>query len=130
MAARARLPEKLVLDAARETAALFHERWRTEKKNLPLTGAVVAAIDVHVKKVPIGRAVEGLDPEHALQAPCDETLTTGAIESARLLEQWRQARVCRGGHQAAGLVTRRRRMQQQSCRHPPAQSRPQCLDPR
>jgi len=48
-----------VLDAARETAALFHEHWRTEKKNLPLTGAVVAAIEAQVKNVPIGRAIEG-----------------------------------------------------------------------
>jgi serine/threonine-protein kinase HipA len=57
MAARARLPEKLVLDAARETAALFHVHWRTDKKNLPLTAAVIGAIDAQVKKVPIGRAV-------------------------------------------------------------------------
>jgi len=59
MAARARLPEKLVLDAARETAALFHEHWHAEKKNLPLTRAAVGAIEAHVKKVPIARAVEG-----------------------------------------------------------------------
>ena len=54
MAARARLPEQIVLNAARETAALFHERWRAEKKNLPLAKPVIDAIEKHVAKVPIG----------------------------------------------------------------------------
>lgn len=54
MAARARLPEQIVLNAARETAALFHERWRAEKKNLPLAKPVIDAIEKHVAKVPLG----------------------------------------------------------------------------
>jgi serine/threonine-protein kinase HipA len=56
MAARARLPEQIVLNAARETAALFHERWRAEKKNLPLAKPVIDAIEKHVAKVPIGKS--------------------------------------------------------------------------
>jgi serine/threonine-protein kinase HipA len=56
MAARARLPEQIVLNTARETAALFHERWRAEKKNLPLAKPVIDAIEKHVAKVPIGKS--------------------------------------------------------------------------
>ena len=54
MAARARLPEKFVLDTARETAALFHQHWEAEKKNLPLSAALIDAIETHVKKIPLG----------------------------------------------------------------------------
>jgi len=54
LAARARLPEKIVLDTARETAALFHERCRTEKRNLALSKTVIDAVERHVKKVPLG----------------------------------------------------------------------------
>jgi serine/threonine-protein kinase HipA len=58
MAARARLPEKIVLDAARDTAALFHEHWQAEKKNLPLAKAVIDAVEAHAKKIPLGNAVK------------------------------------------------------------------------
>ena len=53
LAGKARLPEKLVRDTARETVELFHETWAAEKKNLPLTSEMIATIDTHVKKVPI-----------------------------------------------------------------------------
>lgn len=53
LAARARLPEKLVLDTARETVALFHQYWQAEKANLPLAAEVVQAIEAHLKTVPI-----------------------------------------------------------------------------
>ena len=53
LAAKARLPGKLVLDAANETVALFHQHWRAEKKNLSLNSNMVRAIDAHVKSVPI-----------------------------------------------------------------------------
>ena len=53
LAAKALLPERLVLDAAHETAALFHQHWQSEKKNLPLSTAVVQAVETHLKKVPI-----------------------------------------------------------------------------
>ncbi len=53
MAARARLPEKPVLDTAAETVALFHQHWKSEAKNLPLTKEVIAAIEQQLKIVPI-----------------------------------------------------------------------------
>ncbi len=53
MAAKAMLPGKLVLDTARETVALFHQHWNKEKGNLPLTRAIIAAIEAHLKTVPI-----------------------------------------------------------------------------
>ena len=53
MAARARLPEKIVLDTARETVALFHDRWQAEKNNLPLAADTVKAIEAHMKKIPL-----------------------------------------------------------------------------
>jgi len=56
MASRARLPEKIVLDAARETAALFHRHWQTERNNLPLSDAVIKAVEAHVKTIPLGKA--------------------------------------------------------------------------
>jgi len=54
LAAGAKLPEKLVLETARETAALFHQHWSAEKTNLPLADAVMKAMDSHVRTVTIG----------------------------------------------------------------------------
>lgn len=53
MAAKARLPEKLVLNTAAETVALFRQHWKAEARNLPLTKDLVAAIDHQLKIVPI-----------------------------------------------------------------------------
>ena len=53
LAAKARLPEKLVLDTARETVALFHQYWQAEKANLPLAAEVVRAVEAHLKTIPI-----------------------------------------------------------------------------
>ena len=53
LAGKARLSEKLVLDTAAETVELFHQAWRTEKKNLPLSKDLIATIEKHVKTVPI-----------------------------------------------------------------------------
>jgi serine/threonine-protein kinase HipA len=53
LAAKALLPEKLVLDTARETIALFHQHWRAEKDNLPLTGAIIQTVEVHLQTIPI-----------------------------------------------------------------------------
>ena len=53
LAAKARLPEKLVLDTARETVALFHQYWHAEKANLPLAAEVVQSVEAHVKTIPI-----------------------------------------------------------------------------
>ena len=53
LAAKALLPEKLVLDTARETVALFHQYWQAEKANLPLSADVIQAIEGHLKTIPI-----------------------------------------------------------------------------
>lgn len=53
LAAKARLPEKLVLDTATETVSRFHEVWRSESRNLPIARAVRDAIETNVGKVPI-----------------------------------------------------------------------------
>jgi serine/threonine-protein kinase HipA len=53
LAARAMLPEKLVLDTAQETVALFHQNWQKEKANLPLHPDVIKTIEAHVKTIPL-----------------------------------------------------------------------------
>jgi serine/threonine-protein kinase HipA len=53
LAAKARLPEKLVLDTATETVARFHDVWKTESRNLPIARAVRDAIEANVRKVPM-----------------------------------------------------------------------------
>lgn len=57
LVAKAMLPEKLVLDTAREAVARFHQHWQAEKGNLPLSAAAVRAIERHLKTVPIARSV-------------------------------------------------------------------------
>ena len=53
LAAKAMLPEKLVLDTARDTVAAFHELWNREKKNLPLTKHMIEVIEKHLQNVPL-----------------------------------------------------------------------------
>ena len=53
LASKALLPRKLVLDAARETVDLFHQKWRSEKTNLPLATNVVRAVEDHLRTIPI-----------------------------------------------------------------------------
>ena len=53
LASKALLPQKLVLDAAGETVELFHQKWRSEKTNLPLAANVVRAIEDHLRTIPI-----------------------------------------------------------------------------
>jgi serine/threonine-protein kinase HipA len=55
LSAKALLPEKLVIDTARETVALFHQHWTEEKKNLPLPATAIAAIENHIKTLPISK---------------------------------------------------------------------------
>jgi len=55
LAAKAAVPEKLVLTAARETVERFQEHWRKEKSNLPLTKNMAAAIDRQLTLVPVAR---------------------------------------------------------------------------
>lgn len=53
LAAKVRLPAKLVLDTAHETVELFHQYWKSEKTHLPLDNKIVRAIEEHLKTVPI-----------------------------------------------------------------------------
>ena len=53
LAAKAMLPERLVLDTARETVTLFHQHWRAEKTHLPLPADAVRAIDKHLRTIPL-----------------------------------------------------------------------------
>ncbi len=53
LAAKAMLPEKLVLDTAKQTAAGFHEVWAKEKAHLPLTKSVIEAIETHLRSIPL-----------------------------------------------------------------------------
>lgn len=55
LAARASLPEKLVIATALETIELFHQYWAAEKKNLPLTAEVIASVESHMKTIPLGK---------------------------------------------------------------------------
>jgi serine/threonine-protein kinase HipA len=65
MAAKARLPEKLVICAAAETVALFHQHWKAEAKNLPLTRDVIAAVEHQLKIVPIATDKQSSLPKKA-----------------------------------------------------------------
>lgn len=53
LAAKAMLPEKLVLDTAKQTVAGFHEVWAKEKAHLPLTKSMIEAIDTHLRSIPL-----------------------------------------------------------------------------
>jgi serine/threonine-protein kinase HipA len=53
LSAKTNLPRKLVIDTAKETVALFMERWETEKTNLPMHQDVVEHIDKHLATLSI-----------------------------------------------------------------------------
>jgi serine/threonine-protein kinase HipA len=53
LAANAWLPKTLVIETARETVALFHQYWKSEKANLPLTAKAIAAIEAHIRTIPL-----------------------------------------------------------------------------
>jgi serine/threonine-protein kinase HipA len=52
-AARAGLPETMVLDVARDTVERFHDAWRNFRPHLPLPDDIVKSIDAHVAKIPL-----------------------------------------------------------------------------
>ena len=54
LAAKAMLPEKLVLDTAKQTVEGFYEVWAKEKAHLPLTKSMIEAIEKHLLSVPLG----------------------------------------------------------------------------
>jgi serine/threonine-protein kinase HipA len=55
LAAKAQLPEKLVLDAVNQTVSAFHETWQSDQKNLPLTKEAINAINKNLARLPIAR---------------------------------------------------------------------------
>ena len=55
MAGKAHIPEKLALDAAKETVSRFHETWSNEKRNLALPKNTIHTIDAHIAKLPIAK---------------------------------------------------------------------------
>jgi serine/threonine-protein kinase HipA len=59
MADRAKLPEQLVLDAAKETVSLFHEVWSQERSSLPLSTDVIEAVEHQLRIVPLAGPTSG-----------------------------------------------------------------------
>lgn len=53
LADRARLPEKPVLDAAKDAVERFRDLWPEAKKDLPLEKKVVMAVEEHARQVPV-----------------------------------------------------------------------------
>jgi HipA-like C-terminal domain/Permuted papain-like amidase enzyme, YaeF/YiiX, C92 family len=53
LAAKALLPEKLVVATATETVQRFRQVWQSERGHLPLASTVVTAIDGHAPTVPL-----------------------------------------------------------------------------
>jgi serine/threonine-protein kinase HipA len=53
LSARARLPEQLVIDSARETVERFRQHWASEKNNLPMLREVATAVEQQLKIVPL-----------------------------------------------------------------------------
>ena len=53
LAAKAKLPGKLVLDTALETVERFNATWRTHKTGLGLPQKTIRLIDEHIKCVPL-----------------------------------------------------------------------------
>lgn len=53
LVAKAALPRQLVIDTAKETVALFMQRWASEKHHLPMSKEVKLAIDKHLQTLPI-----------------------------------------------------------------------------
>jgi serine/threonine-protein kinase HipA len=49
LAAKARLPEKLVVDIATETVTRFRDEWTAAKQTLPIADDVAGAIEAHIK---------------------------------------------------------------------------------
>ncbi len=53
LAARAQLPERLVLATAREAVRRFRDAWASERKHLPIDAAVARAIERNIATIPI-----------------------------------------------------------------------------
>ena len=55
MAAKARIPEKLVVSTALETVDRFRSVWQAEKANLPLATNVIDAVEDHFERVAVAQ---------------------------------------------------------------------------
>lgn len=53
LAAKASLPETMVINTVKETVSRFHDRWTNAKQDLPIEGRVSKAIDAHLKTLPL-----------------------------------------------------------------------------
>lgn len=53
LAAKAMLPEKLVLETAKQTVDSFYEIWAKEKHHLALTKSMISLIEKHISTVPL-----------------------------------------------------------------------------
>jgi serine/threonine-protein kinase HipA len=51
LAAKAHLPEKLVVDTASETVTHFRDKWSAAKKDLPIDPTVAGAVETHMKNL-------------------------------------------------------------------------------
>lgn len=58
-AAKARLPEKLVLSAATETVERFMTTWSEEREHLPLSTHIIETIEQHLRKIELVREIAG-----------------------------------------------------------------------
>ena len=48
-----RIPERIVIDTAKETLDLFYQHWHLDKKNLMLSNSLIDRIENHLKTVPL-----------------------------------------------------------------------------
>jgi len=53
LAHKAKLPEHLVLETARETIELFQEVWGKEAQHLPINSDIIGKIENHMKTIPL-----------------------------------------------------------------------------
>lgn len=59
LAAKAGLPEPLVIHTAKETVQRFRQVWQSERKHLPLSKHVIAIIEGHIKSLPLAGKMAG-----------------------------------------------------------------------
>jgi serine/threonine-protein kinase HipA len=56
-AAKAQLPETIVLDVARRTVRRFREVWAREKSHLELAASTMDLIEKHIRATPLAREI-------------------------------------------------------------------------
>jgi len=68
LAAKAGLPERLVLTTARETVSAFRESWDKERRRLPLPPGVAEVVERQLELVPLARAGDRAAPARRARA--------------------------------------------------------------